>query len=110
MSFHHLSEGGEDIRVTNVGDSEDRSAEGLTASSTELVVVATEDVDVSLGHVCIVLNLRTLNRGAVVRNDDNKSATVAKSLEGALGAEAVLTRADSKGKLCCERVEGLLAL
>lgn len=62
--------GGEDFTVTLVSDGKDGGTEELTASGTELNVVAIVVMDGSLGKHGIVLDLRLAERRAVTSNDD----------------------------------------
>jgi hypothetical protein len=62
--------GGEDFTVTLVSDGKDGSAEELTASGTELNVVAIVVMDRSLGKHGIVLDLGLAERRAVTSKDD----------------------------------------
>jgi len=92
----HLSDSGDDIRVTSVSDGDNTDAEVATASSAELDVVALVVVDSDTGKVSVVLDLRTHEGRAVVGDEDELGAAVAEGLEGLLHAKDVLAGLDHK--------------
>jgi len=92
----HLSDSGDDIRVTSVSDGDNTDAEVATASSAELDVVALVVVDSDTGKVSVVLDLRTHEGRAVVGNEDELGTAVAEGLEGLLHAKDVLAGLDHK--------------
>lgn len=65
-----LSVTAQDVGVTGIEDSHGGAAEELTASGTELNVVAIVVMDRSLGKHGIVLDLRLAERRAVTSKDD----------------------------------------
>jgi len=92
----HLSDSGDDIRVTSVSDGDDTDTEVATASSAELDVVALVVVDGDTSKVSVVLDLGAHEGRAVVGDDDKLGSAVAEGLEGLLHAKDILARLDHK--------------
>jgi len=79
----------DDVGVTRVGDAKAAHSEVLPTGGSEVNVVARVMVHACRQH-SIILNLRFLERRAVVSNDHQEDSSLAKRLQCAAIAEGVL--------------------
>ncbi|KAF8382023.1 hypothetical protein PRIPAC_71165, partial [Pristionchus pacificus] len=84
--------------------------EELSASGSELDVVAVVVVDSSLSEHGVVLDLRLSEGGGVAGDDDQLGLSTAEGLEGLLVSEAVLSRLHDHGKSGVDVLRRLLLL
>ena len=80
----------EDLGLTSIDDRNHRAPEILTASSTEVDIVAIEWEDVALAKHGIVFDKGLVSWGDVASEDDELSFTASEGLEGLSNSEAVL--------------------
>lgn len=100
----------EDVRVSGVGDRQDRHTEVLSASRAEVGVGARVVVDRALGEHREVLDLRLAEGRAVVGDEHHLRAGAAHGLDGGLVSEGGLAGLHHQLQPSVHALDGLLLL